>query len=194
MSAKARGFTLIEILFVLSLIGIMLAIAVPSFSSFISNYRATSAVNELMQGVTLTRGEALKRGRRVMMVPNYSNTVTAPGPGGSWVNGWTVFVDVNGDKSYNSGDTLIYRHDALPTSVVITAAGASTLAFSGTNYVSFDGTGYPRTAPPVVNVLNGGIVVTDSTGSISNVRTLCLANFGRPRIVSGAPADPCTSG
>lgn len=190
MRSVDRGFTLIELLVVLAVIGIMLAIAVPSFASFISNYRVTSAVNEILQGVMLTRGEALKRGRRVTMLPN--DATGAPSATGQWVRGWTVFVDLNGNQMLDSTDTLISRHVELPASINPTAAGAFTLPFGGVNYVLFDGTGYPRTIAGAQ--LSGGIVLTDTTGGNNSVRTLCLATLGRPRIVKGPPADTCASG
>lgn len=189
MTRRVRGFTLIELLVVIAIITIMLAIAVPSFTSFISNYRATSAVNDLLQGITLARGEALKRGRRVVMVPNDGSH--NPSPSGSWSNGWTVFVDQNNDRILDPADTLIFKHGALPDSITVAAPSSSTLPFGDANYVSYDGTGYPRRVDGTQ--LAGGIVLTDTTGSATNVRTLCLANFGRPRIIVSTP-DACTAG
>ncbi len=205
-SARRAGFTLIELLIVVALISIMLVIAVPSFTSFISNYRVTSAMNDFLQGVTLTRTEAIKRSRRVLMVPNDSSG--APSIAGEWKYGWTVFVDANSNNAYDVPplgppppppappfDTLIFQHDSLPVSIVVTdASGGPAKPFtdgSSRTYVSFDGSGYPRQLPPSA-VLTGGIVFTDTTGSSVTKRTMCLATLGRSRIVKGL--DPCTSG
>ena len=189
MRKRSRGFTLIELLVVVGLISIMLSIAVPSFASFISNYRATSAVNDLLQGVILTRSEALKRGRKVIMLPNDASG--APSTNGTWSNGWTIFVDQDNNQTLSAADPLIFKHAALPTSITAVAAGAYAQPFGGANYVQFDGTGYPRT---IANTqLSGGIVLTDNTGNAMNRRTLCLANLGRPRIVKGPVADTCAS-
>ncbi|MEO8938701.1 MAG: GspH/FimT family pseudopilin [Burkholderiaceae bacterium] len=193
MPSRGRGFTLIELMIVMVVIAIMMAIAVPSFVSFISNYRATSATNEFLQGVTMTRSEALKRGRRVLMVPNASDGVT-PSTSGDWVYGWTVFVDNNNDQTYQSNEDLIYQHGALPASIT-TVGAAGGVAFTDAipkTYVQFDGTGYPRLMSGAT--LSGGIVITDATGNSRNVRTLCLANLGRPRIVTGLDANACAAG
>ncbi len=186
MTRRVRGFTLIELLVVVAVIVILLAIAVPSFTSFISNYRATAAVNDLLQGITLARGEALKRGRRVVMLPN--DTSHNPSVNGSWSNGWTVFIDLNSNQTLESTDTLIFKHGDLPSSMTVAPAGSSSTPFGGANYVSFDGTGYPHRVDGTQ--LNGGIVLTDQMGSATSQRTLCLANMGRPRIVVTTPATP----
>ena len=196
MNARRAGFTLIELLVVLTLISIMLVIAVPSFTSFISNYRVTSAVNDFLQGITLTRNEALKRGRRVMMMPN--NGAGTPSVAGDWKYGWTIFVDTNNNQTLDPAEVaagnLIYQHPALDTSIADSDAGGSVSApftdGASRTYVSFDGSGYPRQLSGAG--LAGGIVLTDTTGSSVSVRTLCLANLGRPRIVQGR--DSCAAG
>ena len=59
------------------------------------------------------------------------------------------------------------------------------------HHEKFDGTGYPRQFSG--GGLAGGIVLTDTTGPSTSVRTLCLANLGRPRIVKDV-SENCASG
>lgn len=182
-ASRIHGATLIELVIVIAILGILLASAAPSFVRFASNHRASTAVNDLLHGMALTRAEALKRGRRVYLAP----------VGGRWRNGWAVFVDRNDNRAFDplvagSGDELIARHDALPASIVITnSSGAVREPFTDSGspprpYVMFDGHGYPRRRNGALNI--GGIVVTDVTASGSTIRTLCLASSGRARIVS----------
>jgi type IV fimbrial biogenesis protein FimT len=190
MNPRRAGFTLIELLIVVAMISIMLVIAVPSFTSFISNYRATSAINDILQGVTLTRNEALKRGRRVTMAPISAD----------WRNGWIIFIDStsggNNNQSWDTGEEIIFQHDKLPSSITVAGPGATLVPFldsgNGRSYVAFDGTGYPRTALGGLSSVSNGIAIKDTTGSSINIRTLCLATMGRPRIVK--TVDACTSG
>jgi type IV fimbrial biogenesis protein FimT len=186
MIRSSRGFTLIELLFTVSLIAIMIAIAVPSFVSFMSSYRATGAVNDLLESINLTRTEALKRGRRVTLSPI----------GGDWRNGWTVYADNNSTSaatpSYDGvsspADELIFQHIALAPQISVAAPASSTGIFGGLNYIAYDGTGYTRATTGAASVtISGGIAFTDTSGSSVNVRTLCIATFGRPRIINTQP-------
>jgi type IV fimbrial biogenesis protein FimT len=185
MKNRSRGFTLIELMVVVALVAIMLAIAVPSFASFISSYRATAAINDILQAVTQTRTEALKRGRRVTLAPI----------AGDWTQGWTVFVEptATANQVYSSGDELIYQHGPLPSSMTVAGANNTGTPFAS-NYLIFDGTGYPRTATGQMIAANTGISIVNTTGlsSATQYRTLCVAVLGRPRIVKAI--DPCTSG
>jgi prepilin-type N-terminal cleavage/methylation domain-containing protein len=198
---RGKGFTLIELLIVLAIITIILVIAVPSFTSFISSNRVTSATNDFLQGITVTRIEALKRGRRVLMMPN--DAAGAPSIAGQWRYGWTVFIDNNDngiveasdnnlllDASEIAAGNLILKHTPLETSTVIAdPAGSAFQPFTDTGsktYISFDGTGYPRTLPPASGTLTGGIWINDTIAAgATNRRTVCLAILGPPRVLKG---------
>lgn len=176
-TASDRGVTLIESMIVVAILGILLATAVPRFGRLLSAHRASTAINDLMQGFALARSEALHRGRRVYIAPL----------GGHWHDGWAVFVDRNDDRAFDAGDEVITVHAALPASITITAtSGSAREPFTDVGrpqrpYVMFDGSGYPRQRNGAFNA--GGIAVTDRTGDATTVRSICLASYGRARIV-----------
>ena len=82
------GFTLLELMVVVSLAAILLGIAIPSFNATIRSNRLTTNANELVTALNIARSEAVKRGQMVV--------VRKPvGVGTKWENGWQVFVDVD---------------------------------------------------------------------------------------------------
>ncbi|MBS0450351.1 MAG: GspH/FimT family pseudopilin [Proteobacteria bacterium] len=84
-SHSGNGFTLIEMLVVLTIAAIFATLAVPSFGTFIAGQRVKTASYDVWSMLTLARSEALKR--------NVNVTVT-PASGG-WQNGWSVTAGSN---------------------------------------------------------------------------------------------------
>ncbi len=76
-----RGFTLIELLVTMSIAAVLMAVAVPSFRTFIANQRSKSASTELISAFYMARSEAVKRNTTVSVVPASSS---------SWASGWSV--------------------------------------------------------------------------------------------------------
>lgn len=79
-SRLAQGFTLIELMVVIAVVGVLMAVAIPSFSTFMDTTRARSAASGLYEALTIARSEAIKRGASVTISPAT----------GGWVNGWSV--------------------------------------------------------------------------------------------------------
>ena len=56
---RGRGFTLLEILVVLTLIGLIAAVTIPTFSGGVSTTALKSAAREIAAGLRLARGQAI---------------------------------------------------------------------------------------------------------------------------------------
>jgi type IV fimbrial biogenesis protein FimT len=57
------GFTLLELMITIAIAGILVGVAIPSFTSIITSNRLTAYANELVTALNLARNEAVKRGR-----------------------------------------------------------------------------------------------------------------------------------
>lgn len=75
-----RGFTLIEVLMVIVIMGVVLSLAAPSFVTFTASQKVKTASFDLYATMVFARSEALKRRATVTVTPN----------GGDWAAGWTV--------------------------------------------------------------------------------------------------------
>jgi type IV fimbrial biogenesis protein FimT len=88
-SLRASGFSLIELIITVTIVGILSAIAIPSFSNIISNNRLTAYSNEFVGALNLARSEAIKRGTQVTVERLGGASETK-----NWHWGWQVFVDI----------------------------------------------------------------------------------------------------
>ncbi len=105
------GFTLMELMVTLSIAGIMLSIAIPSFTSTIRSSRITTQVNEFVTSINFIRSEAVKRGMRVSMCKSSDGATCVTS--GNWAQGWIVFTNQNEDADYDGApETILKRQEA----------------------------------------------------------------------------------
>lgn len=76
-----NGFTLLELLVTLALLGLLAAVAFPNFARVIEANRLVSATNEFQTALMYARSEAVRRNR---------STVLTPLEDESWSPGWQV--------------------------------------------------------------------------------------------------------
>lgn len=110
----AQGVTLIEAMVVLSIFGILAALATPSFKSTINSNRRTTYANQLFEDLALARSEAIKRGVKVTVCPSTDSVSCSKR--NSWATGWITYVDLASLGARDaSTEALIKVHEALPS-------------------------------------------------------------------------------
>lgn len=86
-SRDHSGFTLVELMVAVAVIGILAIVAVPGMTALISNSRATAQAEELVSTFQLARAEAIRRNARVTVC---AGTGGACSGSATWSN-WTIF-------------------------------------------------------------------------------------------------------
>jgi type IV fimbrial biogenesis protein FimT len=64
---RASGFTLVELMVTITLLAILMAAAMPAFSTWVRNGKLRAASEALQSGIRLAQAEALRRNRQVVL-------------------------------------------------------------------------------------------------------------------------------
>lgn len=122
---SSAGFTLIELMIVVTVVAILSTLAAPSMKTFITNQRVKTASFDLYSSLAFARTEAIKR-------PNGVVRITPVG--GAWTQGWTIAFVPNG----GGAATTLRQHEAV---------GDITISDPGNNaYLEYDHNGRPGTS------------------------------------------------
>lgn len=100
--SRAAGLTLAELLVVLAIAAILLGMGVPALGEMVRAYRLRVAAADFFGAVELARVQALALGQKVTLAPTAATL--------DWADGWTVFIDRDGDRRPNGSDEILMRH------------------------------------------------------------------------------------
>ena len=112
---RQPGFTLPELLIVVTVLAVLVAAGLPAFGEFVRNQRVKTASFDLFSSLVFARSEAITRNSSVKMEPI----------SGSWANGWTI---------KDSSGTTLREASSIPNVAI-------TLSPTTPAYVEFRGSG-----------------------------------------------------
>lgn len=155
---RTRGFTLVEALVVLFIIGTLAAFAFPAMTTMFTTQAVRSSAYDLFADLIYARSEAIARGTTV--------SVIATG-GTNWKQGWTI--------RENQGGTTLRSQSGRDSAIVFTATGSS---------VTFDRTGRASNAADLLFT----IVPEEASAQDYQKRCIRLDPSGRPKSTEGVCA------
>jgi type IV fimbrial biogenesis protein FimT len=82
-----RGFSLVELIVGMAILGVLLAIAMPAFSNWLRNARVRTAAESVQNGLQLARAEAVRRNTtiRFQLVDTADDSCALSTAGPNWV-------------------------------------------------------------------------------------------------------------
>ncbi|MHA7841459.1 MAG: GspH/FimT family pseudopilin [Gammaproteobacteria bacterium] len=164
-----NGFTLMELLVTLTIIGIVAALGFPTLRYFIQNNRAMSLSTTFISDLAYARSEAVRQGKTISICASANTEQTACGT--EWQNGWIIFLDPNGDGTLGSLNNRLRVHETLAPGTKISAAN-SRITFSSSGFLLY-------------GVGNYQLSAEDCTGNYG--RRINLAGTGRLQVIN----TPC---
>lgn len=163
MVKRAHGFSLLELMAVLAIVGILMSIAVPAFSEWIASQRVRDTAADIHTSLMRARNEAISRGLKTSIKP----------VGGDWANGWYI---ANPDGTYNpdpANPTVFIEQHGPVQNATISGAGTE-IAFTPVGRL-------PGTA--AIKITSAGTRMT---------RCVTVDTAGRPKTRPINAADTCS--
>jgi type IV fimbrial biogenesis protein FimT len=84
---RTRGFTLLELMFTLTMAAILMGLAIPTFRTMSASNRIITQANDMVAAVNFARSEAITRNSNIVFCRATSATATACAPSlANWTN------------------------------------------------------------------------------------------------------------
>jgi type IV fimbrial biogenesis protein FimT len=190
MKARTQlGFSLLELMVTVMIVGILLGVGVPSFRAFQRGGVMTAAANDLVGNITLARAEAIKRQVPITVCASMDSMTANPTCGVGPSPGYIVFVDdanpllaqpTDGNAVVDPGELVLAQH-APP--------GGTLTIFADTPYLAFGPSGFRlaqavgQAQPSLTTLLLCDDRGNEDAGGTSAARVVTVSPTGRAQIL-----------
>ncbi|SFN45040.1 GspH/FimT family pseudopilin [Marinobacter pelagius] len=176
------GFTLLELLITITILGIIATYAIPSFREMVLNNRLTAQTNEVTSLVSYARSEASKLREGVVTICSSTDSTSCSG-NAAWETGLIVFRDDDMNAAFGGTDQLLKVSGPL--------AGGNTLRIrdmtsDGGGYVQFNSRGFPRAS--ATDEVAGTFIICDDRGA-AEARAVSINVSGQTHLARDTDAN-----
>lgn len=174
------GFTLIELMIVLTIAGILMVVGIPMLTDFVADQRVRTVASDINSEIAFARAKAIEASRRVYIQRT----------GANWNNGWRIYIDNNNNAAFDAGDEEVKVFNGFPPGNVYVCSNVADFAAQ----VAFRPDG--RVVRTVAAGANDGIYIVDTRADVdpsnNKVRGLLFGVSGRAAAVNlKGTVPPC---
>jgi len=101
---KQTGLTLIELIIVVSIVGIMAAYAVPNFGGLMRSSQLKTSYNDFVGVISTARAEAVNNSTTITVCVSTDGENCVGDTSSTWSDGYMIFVDTNRDGTRQEAD------------------------------------------------------------------------------------------
>jgi type IV fimbrial biogenesis protein FimT len=167
---KQFGYSLVELLTALLIMGILSAVAIPNTRDMIQNNRRVNQTNNLVYTMHVARSESIKRNQQITACPSRNGWNC---DNDDWSDGWVLFNDIDRDRAIDFGtnESVLLHMDGVD--------GIDILPGTFTTRFTYRPNG--RIVGNAAADNNGQFTFCDSRGD-GEARVVTVATSGRPQI------------
>jgi len=184
---RDKGFSLMELMVTISVLAIILAVAVPSFSGVIGNSKLRGQVSELQAALNYARTEAIRQNRNVVFCHSNNGINCTIPVNNSW-EGW--LVGTAGAVLANPVVPVL-RTGVIAAAPMKISSGPNLQASSANHAIRFTPQGLARTFATNAPLSDLIQVCIASAATNPNIRDIVFSSGGRNRIVATDNAGAC---
>lgn len=193
MTTRIKGFTLLELMVTLAVLGILSTIAYPNMRDFMRRNRAVAQANSIRSDLQFARGEAAATRSYVSICPlGSASSAGLPtcDTGKSYDQGWLVYTTDTPNSTYDAAVTgSLERSVSAPSGASIRASTAGALTFNSRGELLVGGV--PASVSMAVCAKQGdGDSIGSSTAVVPGIR-VDVTGSGRAASSKLAPAAAC---
>lgn len=179
-TARPPGFTLVELLIAVAVLGILIVLGIPSFNEWIQNSHIRNAAEAALNGLQLARSEAVRRNGFTQFVLGTGTgwRVVAITPPSGGIGAACVETEIIQQREGNEGSST--------AKVTVTPAGATAVTFTPLGWV---GSGSDACGTPISQLdFDSSVMAAERSREL---RLIITAGGGirlcDPQVASGDP-------